>query len=252
MKYSSDMVYKVKLFSIAVFHLTIGSFSIRASAYEGYGAITQGADSCSTTPVIYRVTNLNDAGAGSLRDAVSQGCRRILFDVGGTITLQTDLSIRQPYISMDGSSAPYPGITIRPVRITGSGYDGSFGVDETAHDVIINNIRYWGLWQQQGDPEPQNAGFGIDGENDDGNPNTYPYNIVLDHMTMKGVTDSGMDMWGIVQNVTISNSLTMDSPAPMTITFSDASHVREHISLHHNVWARNNEKSSNSLGHTTA
>ena len=43
--------------------------------YEGYGAVTMGAHSCEREPDVVHVTTLDDDGAGSLREAVSAGCR---------------------------------------------------------------------------------------------------------------------------------------------------------------------------------
>ncbi len=51
-----------------------------AGDYEGYGSITRGHESCPTAPSEYHVTSLDDAGPGTLRDGLSEGCRHIVFD----------------------------------------------------------------------------------------------------------------------------------------------------------------------------
>ena len=61
---------------------------------------------------VVHVTNLNDKGAGSLREAVSKGNRIVVFDVGGVIALESDLTIKEN-ITIAGQTAPYPGITLR-------------------------------------------------------------------------------------------------------------------------------------------
>ncbi len=62
---------------------------------------------------IVHVTNLKDSGTGSLRSAVSGSAKKIVvFDVGGVIALNSDLSIGDN-TTIAGQTAPYPGITIR-------------------------------------------------------------------------------------------------------------------------------------------
>ena len=61
---------------------------------------------------VVHVTNLNDKGAGSFREAVSKANRIVVFDVGGVIALQSELTIKDN-ITIAGQTAPYPGITLR-------------------------------------------------------------------------------------------------------------------------------------------
>lgn len=201
-----------------------------ASAYEGFGAVTQGAASCPTAPATYHVTSLADNGSGTLRDAVSQGCRRIVFDVGGTITLQSHLRVRTSYLTIDGSTAPAPGITIsQPTTQTGVMIESSSTA--SAHDIVVHHLRHQG---PGGHDDSIADMWGLDGE---ANP---VYNVVLDHLTLSGSNDGTMDLYGDVHDVTISWNLVKDTTTALHLSHDTS--VRERISFHHNLFARNNER----------
>lgn len=69
------------------------------------------AAACGTGYPIHRVTNLNNSGAGSLREGVDKGDVMIVFEVAGRIALTSDLVFKSN-TTIAGETAPAPGITI--------------------------------------------------------------------------------------------------------------------------------------------
>lgn len=76
---------------------------------EGHGRYTEGGRGGQ----VVHVTNLNDDGPGSFRQAVkNHKPKTVVFDVGGVIALEKDLRIGDN-TTIAGQTAPAPGITLR-------------------------------------------------------------------------------------------------------------------------------------------
>jgi hypothetical protein len=69
------------------------------------------AADCGLGLPVYKVTNLNDSGAGSFRQGAAAGNCMIVFEVGGTIELLTRLNVGAN-CTIAGETAPAPGITL--------------------------------------------------------------------------------------------------------------------------------------------
>jgi hypothetical protein len=158
--------------------ITVNGSPPSPSAYQGFGAETLGGEGQS----VYRVTNLNDSGLGSLRDALSQGNRSVVFDVAGEILLTGHIYVKGAFVTIDGFTAPPPGITLKNHGLY------IYGSNE-AHDVIVRGIRV-----------RNSLGDGI-------NINTGAYNIVIDHVSIHGSADGNIDITNNSHDVTVSWSI---------------------------------------------
>ena len=106
------MLYK-KLITTLLLPLCMGTMYAQQLAFpgaEGYGRFAKGARA-SESPEIYHVTNLDDSGKGSLRDAVSQPNRIIVFDVAGVIKLKSRL-VFSKNLTIAGQTAPGEGVVV--------------------------------------------------------------------------------------------------------------------------------------------
>lgn len=96
---------------------------------EGYGRFARGARAGSN-PTVYHVTNLNDSGTGSFRDAISQPNRIIVFDVSGIIKIKERL-VFSKNLTIAGQTAPGSGVVIYGNGVSFSG----------ANDIIVRHLR---------------------------------------------------------------------------------------------------------------
>ena len=95
--------------SLSLFSTTLMADDVPAfPGAEGHGRYVTGGRG----KTVVHVTNLNDSGTGSFRQAVSSANRIVVFDVAGVIALKSNLSFKDN-ITILGQTAPYPGITLR-------------------------------------------------------------------------------------------------------------------------------------------
>ena len=102
---------KQKVFTLWTASLISAASMAQAPAFpgaEGHGRYITGGRGGK----IVHVTNLNDSGTGSFREAVKSGNKIIVFDVAGVIALKSDLKFADN-ITILGQTAPSPGITLR-------------------------------------------------------------------------------------------------------------------------------------------
>lgn len=175
------------------------------------------------------VTNLNDSGPGSFRDACEQaGPRIVIFNVAGIIKLENKIRIRAPYITIAGNTAPGDGVCI-----------AGDTVELDSHDIVIRHMRFR---RGETDVTDRNDSIG-------GNPIG---NIMIDHVSASWGLDENMSMYRHMYsppdgskdlklatvNISIQNSI-----------FSECLNMYNHAfgstiggynsTFHRNLWASN-------------
>ena len=115
------MNYRIKMTTMLL--VIYGSISAQQLAFpeaQGWGRFAEGG----RKGTVYHVTNLNDSGSGSLRDAVSQPNRIVVFDVSGVIRISSRIVFKNN-LYVAGQTAPGEGITVYGDGVSFSGADNS-------------------------------------------------------------------------------------------------------------------------------
>jgi pectate lyase len=203
----------------------VGATAVKAPSFpgaEGFGMWTVGGRGGR----VIEVTSIEDSGPGTLREALeAKGPRIVVFRVGGLITLQTPLTIENPYITIAGQTAPRDGICIRGET-----------TNINTHDVIVRYLRF-----RRGNlVRPDDALGG------------YPQkNIMIDHCSASWGLDENLSMYrwmkpmpdgkrlkSPVENMTIQWCISSEALNTYNHAFG-ATWGGKNCSFHHNLFACN-------------
>ncbi|MBN1183798.1 MAG: T9SS type A sorting domain-containing protein [Bacteroidales bacterium] len=145
------------------------------SGAEGFGAVTTGGRGGD----VYHVTNLNNSGPGSFREAIEAiGPRTVVFDISGIIHLTEELHITNSNITIAGQTAPGNGIIISGETVS---------MTDNVSDVLIRYMRFRRSYAD-GDPlENQQGDHCLVGM-------STKQNIMIDHVSAS---------WGLDENMSI-------------------------------------------------
>jgi hypothetical protein len=176
---------------------------------EGYGRLATGGRG----GTVIEVTNLNDSGPGSFREAVeASGPRTVVFRVGGMIRLESNIKVKNGDLTVAGQTAPGKGIAMR---------DATFSVNG-GEDVVIRFLR---------------VRLGSEGENGDGMSSPNSENVIWDHCSISWTHDEAFSAHP-TGNITVQRSLISEALNYRSHGF--AASVGGNIgTYHHNLLAHN-------------
>jgi len=189
---------------------------------EGYGRFARGARA-GENPTVYHVTNLNDSGKGSLRDAVSQPNRIVVFDVAGVIRIKSPL-VFSKNLTIAGQTAPGSGIVIYGERTSFSG----------ASDIIVRYLRIRMGMSGRG----QNDAAGI----------ANGSNMIFDHCSISWGKDETFSINsdgknGGVGNITIQKTIMSQGLLPHSAGgLCQPTNTVGGVTLYRNLYADNNTR----------
>ena len=170
---------------------------------------------------VYHVTNLNNSGEGSFRDAVSKGNRIVVFDVAGNIQLDSNVSINKSNLTILGQTAPGDGICFSDNNIKVGG-----------KNVILRYLRFR-VGDQDKNGNDTRAQDGLEIVDD-------AENIIVDHCSVSWGTDENLSAYA-VKDVTIQWSIIAEALNQSVHDKGEHSYAAiwggVNLSIHHNLIA---------------
>jgi pectate lyase len=211
---------------------------------QGYGAEARGGRG----GAVIRVTNLNDSGAGSLRACINaSGPRTCVFRVGGTIHLNSELIVRNPFLTIAGQTAPGGGILLR-----GTTTGGGQMLTIRTHNVIVRYLRIRS--GKIGQPARGQVNLSIEAGSE---------NVIIDHVSTSWSLDENVLIYknvsgGVsqdsvpdIRNITVQRSLIAEGLYPHSTGMSQGGEDEggytawqdvTNTSMHHNLMAHNGQR----------
>ncbi|MGD9509409.1 MAG: polysaccharide lyase family 1 protein [Geminicoccaceae bacterium] len=196
---------------------------------EGFGAEASGGRGGE----VRLVTTLDDSGKGSLRACLgARGPRICVFRIGGTIVLDSPLTLASGDVTIAGQTAPGDGILLRAGERMAPGALLRLNRD----NVVLRHLRL-----------RRGAGEAVSAESNDVLQIRNARDVMIDHVSVS---------WGVDENVAINDS------SNITVQWSviaegllRSNHPKgphgdgmlihgdgQGVSLHHNLFVHNNER----------
>lgn len=182
---------------------------------EGFGAQASGGRG---KPAV-AVTNLNDDGPGSFRQAVTRAGATVVFATSGVIHLKSNILLPSD-LTIAGQTAPGSGITLADAKVSMT----------DAHNIVIRYLRFrGGIAESRGSSSLNLANAS---------------NVMVDHVSIE---------WGRWDNIqtngntysTIQHSIIGEGIVPQRFGCLCES---DYLTLSHNLWIDNKSRNPKSKG----
>jgi pectate lyase len=187
------------------------------SGAEGFGQFAGGGRGGE----VYHVTNLDDSGPGSFRDAVSQPNRLVVFDVGGIIRLKSNVAVSSR-LTLAGQTAPGDGVMLYGRSVSFSGQN----------NIIVRYLRFReGIAGDKG-----KCSVNLSGGSD----------MIFDHCSIEW---GRWDCLGLTQgshDITFQNCIIGEGVDPQR--FGSLSDSVTNITYSHNLWINNQSRNPKAKG----